>query len=379
MIYEKEDIIAVDALAISRTSAGSFTVLICLIRELIVLSHYKFIIFVVSHDIEKELTVFDERCRYVYVPSWAKSLPLRLLWEQFFLPGLAKKAGCKLLYSASGYPELFISLPVVTHQQNLWPFVQSQKWWTLKNHMKSFLRRRVAGLALRNSRANLFISDYLRGCANALYPGTKSKNFTVHNAISSNDISDTKPVFAEWIDKPFCLSVSSLVIHKNYLNLLKSFKIATDRIENLNLVIVGNNTTTYGLEVRRLSEQLGLQKRVIFVGPLDLQEVYFLYKNALFSINISLLEGFGIPVLESMALGCPVICSKAAAFLEIGGKAVCYCQPHDLQDISQKMVRMYSDEGLREKCRIDGLEQSGKFNWTQSAKALLDIFKKILS
>ena len=87
----------------------------------------------------------------------------------------------------TGYPEIFASLPVISHQQNLWSFAKPQSWWRPKNRAKSFLRRQVAKIALRKSKANIFISDFLRSAANEMVPKTAEKNFTIHNAISSED------------------------------------------------------------------------------------------------------------------------------------------------------------------------------------------------
>lgn len=371
----EEIIIAVDALAISRRSAGSFTVLLGLMRELPKLSSCKFIIYVLQRDIEQQLGTCNGRFEYVYAPRWAKRLVLRCFWQQLIMPRLAKKAGCRLLYSASGYPELFTLLPVVSHQQNLWCFAKPQRWWTIRNRMKSFLRRQIAKVAIHKSKANVFISDYIRECAGRMVPSTQGKNFTVHNGILYDLLSANTSVEKAASKRDLCISVGSLVVHKNYTTLLQAFKIVARKCANLDIVIVGNYKTDYGRKVRRLCRQLDLQNRVIFRGPLDFDSIIELYGRARFSINVSLLEGFGLPILESMAAGCPVISAASSALPEIGGDAVCYCDPQNLCDVAEKMIKMYQDEALRTKLRKLGLERAKQFIWENSALKLQNVLE----
>ena len=369
--------IAVDALAISRKSAGSFTVLLGLMRELVGLCDYKFVIYARTKDIEAEMGGFDGRITYVYSPVWTSNFVLRCMWQQLVLPRSAKNVGCDILYSASGFPEPFTSLPVVSHQQNLWSFAEPDVWWPYKARLKTFLRRILAKIALKTSRANVFISDYLRECANRTVPSTEVKNFTVHNAVPYDlSVIVVSPENVA-IKGDFCISVGSAAIHKNFTTLLKAFKIVAEKCDNLNLLIAGNHKTAYGETVQNLCRELDLQQRVVFCGPLDFKNIMWLYKKAMFSVNVSLLEGFGLPVLESMASGCPVICSDCMAFSEIGGTAVCYCQPTDPCDIAGKILKMYGNEDLRKRLSELGLERSRKFNWRNSAKVLMEIFEKV--
>jgi glycosyltransferase involved in cell wall biosynthesis len=373
-----ELLIAVDALAINRRSAGGFTVLQGLLPELVKICDYQFVLYTVSNDIQASLGTLDGRVTYVYPPKWVGSIVTRCFWQQFFFPGLIKDAGCKLLYSATGCPEIFTTIPVVSHQQNLWPFTESQLWWTVKNRAKSFLRRRVAKIALKTSKANIFISDYLRDCANNLFPQTRGKNFTVHNAIPNpKDILSTS-IGTEWIDKDFCVAVGSIVIHKNYENLLKAFKIVSEKFPDLYLVIVGNNTSNYGVRVKNLCKEFKMDNKVFFAGSLKLEQIFYLYKRAVFSINVSLLEGFGLPVLESLAMSCPVVCSDIPAYKEIAADSAIYCDSKKPENIAEKAIQLYADEDQREKMAVRGIEQAAKFSWNDSAEKLLAIFNNIL-
>ncbi len=376
-VTAKKITVGVDALAINHDSAGSFVVLLGLMREFINLCEHSFVIYAVSRDIERSLGNLDGRVSYVYAPPWTRNIVLRIVWEQFVLPRLSIKNGCDILYSASGYPELFTSLPVVSHQQNLWSFAEAQRWWSYRTRVKTFLRRITAGVALRTSGANVFISDYLRECANKAFPGTQYKNFTVHDAIS-RDIETASSSAVIQLNEQFCISVGSIAAHKNYTALLEAFEIAERKCGNLKLLIVGKHNTRYGQKVQGLCRKLNLEQRVVFGGSLAHEEVMELYREALFSINVSLMEGFGLPVLESMASGCSVICSRCTGFPEIGGNAVCYCDPTDIDDIAEKIIKLYSDETLRKHLSIIGLAQAKRFDLRESARTLLRVFENVV-
>lgn len=372
--------IAVDALAVSRKSSGGFTVLLGLMRELMELCDYDFVIYTLCGDIEDKLGGYSGRIKYIYAPGWARAFVLRCLWQQFILPQLAKRAGCRLLYSASGYPELFTRLPIVSHQQNLWAFECPKKWWPKQNRKKVFLHRQISKLAVRISDINIYISDYIRECADRMVPSSRVKNFTIHNGLTlhrslgTEDISDIKEI----LNSKYCLCVNTVAYHKNYIRLIEAFKLICEKCQDLNLVMVGRYDTDHGRLVFNLCRELGLEKRVIFLGSQDYNKIIHLYKHAFFSVNVSFLEGFGLTVLESMSQGCPVVCSNITAFPEIGGDSVLYCDPLDPLDIAEKMMRMYNDKDLRERFHKTGIERSNMFTWRNSAERLLEIFNRLI-
>lgn len=374
--------IAVDALAVSRKSAGGFTVLHGLLPELAKICDYQFVLYMASDDIEKSLGSLDGRIEYVYAPKWARNAPMRHLWQQFSLPGLIKKANCNLIYSASGYPELFSSLPVISHQQNLWAFERPKEWWPQHNRRKIFFYRQICKLAIRISDANIYISDYLRECAERMVPSTRDKNFTVYNGLTPSQPCDPeqKDDYSYNLSgQTFCLCVSTVAPHKNHIRLMEAFKKVSESCDGLNLVVAGSLNSDYGRDVVNLCRQLGLKDRVVFLGSLNYGNILKLYEQALFSVNVSFLEGFGLTILESMAHECPVVCSNTTALPEIGGDAVLYCDPLDISDIADKMARMYIDLDLRRRSKMAGKERSKRFTWEKSAAKLIDIFNRLIA
>lgn len=338
--------------------------------------------YTVSNDIQTSLGTLDGRVTCVYPPKWVGNVATRCLWQEFFLPGLIKDAGCRLLYSATGCPELFSSLPVVSHQQNLWGFEYPKEWWPRHNRKKVFFYRQICKLAIRISDINIYISDYLRECAGKMVPSTRNKNFTVHNGLTpyqSLGQEQETDCIKKLSDRIFCLCVSTVASHKNHMRLIEAFKKVSESCSGLRLVIAGSFNSDYGHDAVNLSHKLGLENRVIFLGTLDYGSILKLYEKAMFSVNVSFLEGFGLTILESMAQGCSVVCSSMTALPEIGGDAVLYCNPLDPSDIADKMIRMYNDSGLRERLKKAGMERSREFTWAKSAAKLLGIFNRLMA
>ena len=88
----------------------------------------------------------------------------------------------------------------------------------------------------------------------------------------------------------------------------------------------------------------------------------------------SFYEGFGLPVLEAMACGTPVVCSNTTSLPEVGGDAVVYCDPNNVNDIAEKMEMVSSDEKLRQKMIEEGLERAKKFSWDKAASEHMKVF-----
>ena len=122
---------------------------------------------------------------------------------------------------------------------------------------------------------------------------------------------------------------------------------------------------------------MGLTDQVIFYGPATKEELTDLYKNALALIFPSLMEGFGLPGIEAMANGCPVICSDIPVFHEIYGEAAIYFNPNEGADISEKLQMVIENPQEFQSLKLKGLKQAKKYSWQKLARQTLDVYKSI--
>jgi glycosyltransferase involved in cell wall biosynthesis len=121
------------------------------------------------------------------------------------------------------------------------------------------------------------------------------------------------------------------------------------------------------------------REEVIFTGRVPSAELKKLMASAMALTFVPHFEGFGIPVIEAMSAGTPVICSNTTSLPEVGGEAVLYVNPGDVDDIVSAMNRISSDAGLRNQLRESGFRQKEKFNWETSAVQLWEAVQGVLA
>jgi glycosyltransferase involved in cell wall biosynthesis len=171
------------------------------------------------------------------------------------------------------------------------------------------------------------------------------------------------------------LSVGVLQTRKNTLNALRALEKLPGRYR---LILVGGDG--YGSEtIHDYIRRQVLGPRVQVRGYVALEELQSLYQSASLLLFPSLEEGFGIPVLEAMANGLPVVASRTASLPEAGGEAALYVDPHDPQDIAEKVLRAVEDPELRRRMIQQGLERAREFSWRRVAEATLKVYDEALS
>ena len=170
------------------------------------------------------------------------------------------------------------------------------------------------------------------------------------------------------------LSVGVIQTRKNTLNMLKALKTLPARYT---LVLSGGNG--YGSEaIHEFIRAESLGDRVKLLGYIDEAQLARLYQAASVFLFPSLEEGFGIPVLEAMAGGVPVVTSNVSSMPEVGGEASLYVDPHDAADIAQKVVQAVEDSALRAGLVQKGLSRASEFTWRRTAQATLAVYEEVL-
>jgi glycosyltransferase involved in cell wall biosynthesis len=179
----------------------------------------------------------------------------------------------------------------------------------------------------------------------------------------------------------YILHVSNFSARKNPWTLLYAFQKLAARSEasHLRLVIVGHGWKE-SAEIKRFLAQSSLEQRVILTGFIPTLDLPALFNLAIAFVFPSLSEGFGMPNLEAMACGCPVITSRCFAIPEVvGDAAVLLDNPLDADELCAKMLRLCLDQDQRSRLRREGLQRAGQFSWQQSAAMLLAGYRGILT
>jgi glycosyltransferase involved in cell wall biosynthesis len=181
------------------------------------------------------------------------------------------------------------------------------------------------------------------------------------------------------IDKPYLLYTGVWRSHKNLPNLLEAFHILKNDygFEGC-LVITGKKDPFYAPELEEKTLSLKLEDDVIFTGLVEEKELVPLYNGALAYVFPSFYEGFGLPPLEAMQCGVPVIASNSSSIPEICGENnAIFFDPQDPQNMAEKIFEVTSQKTLRQKLITNGFERVKQFSWQKMAKQTLKIYNDI--
>lgn len=165
--------------------------------------------------------------------------------------------------------------------------------------------------------------------------------------------------------------------HKNLKRLIQAFAVLKKQHPNLLLVLAGRRDSVYDSYIKT-AEQLGVKDSVVFTGYVTEGQLKWLYKGCKAYIFPSLSEGFGLPGLEAMKHGAPVVSSDATCLPEVYGNAAYYFNPYDVGDIAKCINEVLINDGLRHSLIKKGLERSKKFSWQRMAEQTLQVYKKAL-
>jgi glycosyltransferase involved in cell wall biosynthesis len=198
-----------------------------------------------------------------------------------------------------------------------------------------------------------------------------------HDLFKPADAGRARPTVAKYgVTKPFVLFVSSLWRYKNCDGLLRAWVTAREQLRGRQLAIVGHGRDEkYTAELRALAEELGIAQDVVFVGGVPLEETPLFYQAAELLVYPSFNETFGLPILEAMACGCPVVTSNVSAMPEIAGGAALLCDPKDPASIARAIVDAAGPH--TDRLRHLGRQRAALFTWGATASATLDVYREV--
>ena len=235
----------------------------------------------------------------------------------------------------------------------------------------SILLRTVGHLARRVLTISEFSRSELVSCC-----GIDPNNITVtYPGIDHHDwggADQGKHAPYQTASRPFVLAVSSMSQHKNFRALVEAITLLGKT--DFDVIIAGGTNPAIFKRT-----DLPLPDTMQHVGYVSDDQLRSLYSRAACFVYPSLYEGFGLPPLEAMANGCPAVVAMAGALPEVCGDAVLYCDPHNTQDIANKIRSIMHDAKLRELLKAKGLRQANRYAWGKCAHETLTVIEKVLA
>ncbi len=291
----------------------------------------------------------------------------RVFIEHVVLPFIAQKNGVDLLFSPGFVSPLWgrFHKVVTIHDLYYKLFPQFVRPWQ-RRYWEFFLP-----LSLRRVNAVIAVSDSTCGDICAAYPWAANKVKRIH--LGADSLDQTSVPYLD--DRPYCLIVGNITPNKNIETVLAAFSLLKENDADCRLVVAGSDL--FGL----LAHWLKTNSSTLDIAMLEHVEdnmLASLYAHALCLIQASRYEGFGLPVIEAMNAGCPVVASDIPVLHEVGGNAAMYFSPQSPADLSKVIRNLLNDDDCRSRLIVLGRENALRFKWRETARQTSELFNHAL-
>lgn len=372
--------IAINALS-AKTGGGVIYLnrLIYYLREID--NQDEYYIFVTRDNHGKIIAFKDPRFHVIQVSI--RSLLHRLLYEQFALPISVKRFNIDIVYAPAEIAPLMAPCPVVLGIQNSNIYYSVAIKRSIIEKFRLWILRYLAKVSSQKANRIIFVSNTARkdivkklkaspAKTRAIYHGVELDNFAKleigENLALTNQITGSNM---------YILCLSNLDRHKNIEVLIKAYATLGEKYQSqYKLIIAGRKVPPYGDELSGLVHQLNLGRKIDFTGEIPFGNVPSLYQGSSLFVLPSYLESFGIPLIEAMACGVPVIAANISAIPEVISDAGLLFDPNDPDELRAKIEAILSNQNLRKKLIQKGLQRVKTFSWEKCAKETLAVFRE---
>jgi glycosyltransferase involved in cell wall biosynthesis len=320
---------------------------------------------------------------YANVKEILVKAPNKFLWDQVAVPYHAQREQVDLLFHPKFTVPLFSPIPTVVMCRGLEYYTFPQFYERLDlMYVKTFIP-----LYYRKAIRVLTLSNDLQKQVHTHLKVPFSKMETVHSAAAELFYPRTDPAELANIRQKYNLPDKFIFTvtrpymgnkpypRKNIDGLIKAFLSISDQHPELKLVIAGNRSQCYQYVHTVFGQELADDPRLIYTGWLPQADMPYLYSLAQLLAFPSYSESFGLPLVEAMASGCPVVTSTGGSCPEIVGNAALLVEPPDIAGLAQAMNRILTEPDLRQSLANRGLERARDFSWKRSAEKVINVFK----
>ena len=293
------------------------------------------------------------------------------IWFEFQIPRILKKYKADLFFSPDGYLSLNTRIKQLAaiHDINFAHRPKDLPW--LKAKYYNFFFPRFA----RKAKRIVTVSYFSKEDINRTYKIDNDKIDVVYNGVntlytptSDEEKENTKGKYSGGSD--YFLFIGSLHPRKNICGLLRAYDAFRTSVDSeVKLLVVGESMFKTN-DIELTYEGMRYKNDVIFTGRLSTEDLHQVLGASLAMTFVPFFEGFGIPVIEAMNAGVPVICSNTTSLPEVGGHAVLYVDPFSMSQIKDAMIRIYQEKELRDVLVSKGFVQKEKFSWDKTAELL---------
>lgn len=259
------------------------------------------------------------------------------------------------------------------------------------NGMRRMLHSYMTRQVMRHAARIFAVSNFTKRDVGRYFDVEPAKIEVVYNALDENFLrGHSTPAEQAMIrgryqvDSPFLLYAGRISPHKNVARIIEAFSALKGELakegtySDLKLIIIGDEVSK-NPDIRRSVIRSGMQHEVRFLGYVSIDVLRIFFDMAKVFVFPSLYEGFGLPPLEAMAHGTPVVASNTSALPEVVGDAALMVNPENIFEISRALQRVLTDQSLRERMKAAGIKQAQRFSWEASVRRMLDVYEQVVS
>jgi glycosyltransferase involved in cell wall biosynthesis len=315
---------------------------------------------------ERPASLDDRDCLRIAAEPAAHSGLRAHFWEQIRLPLALRNYNLDILHTPAGAPPL-TRVPSVATIHDISPIVHPE-WFSTKYVA---LYRLLTAHAVRTTDRIVTVSEFARDEIVARYPVARGKTTPIHNGVTPRNWDGGDPIDA-LVGRRFLLFVGALNPRKNLRTLIESYRRYRNRADDpVALVLAGPDREVFS------AGDLPRTEGVHTLGFVEDDELTWLYRHATAFVFPSLYEGFGLPILEAMSAGTPVITSNRGAMAEVAGDAARLVDPEAPDSLADAMGRLTTDADERRRLESAGRKRAGGFSWADTAERTMQVYRQV--
>ena len=303
------------------------------------------------------------------------------LWEQFTLPRAVNELNLDMLHCTSNTAPLFCDIPLILTLHDiifLEPRDKSNK--SFYQNMGWFYRRLVVPRILKKCKRIITVSNYEKNNIMTKLGIPEERMAMIYNGYNTwfRPVTDTKLVYKKYIDtEGYFFFLGNTDPKKNTERTLIAYSKYLEKSNVKRKLLMADLDSTYLEDIIERNQIGNIRNRIVMPGYIVNSDLPYIYNSAFAFLYTSLRESFGIPLLEAMACGTPVITSNTSSMPEIGGQEAILVDPENADEIAEKMLLLENDDTLYRKQEEIGIERAKLFSWQQTAEQLLTVYEKV--
>jgi glycosyltransferase involved in cell wall biosynthesis len=298
----------------------------------------------------------------------------RFLWNSFYYPFVSKKFD--LLLSPTTHGSFTSNKQIITIHDLL-----SLRYNNIIPHQRFYFKRLLPFL-LKKSKLVITVSENTKKDIMAFFNYPSENIHVVYNGydpiIYNAAVQNKHYILNTYNVANYLLVIGATYPHKNVELLIEAYSELETHTKNIHPLVIAGGKKEYLNMLKNIVKSKGVESFVFFIGYVPIELMPSLYKEAMALVFPSKYEGFGIPLLEAMATGCPVIVSNSSSMPEVCGSAALYFDPLKKSSLKKSIQQLLNDTLLRQSLIQKGIERSKHFSWKKMAEGIYSLIDKHL-